>query len=313
MAKDNIGGDGVHFTDIVKDLFNIEVNTILRDKITAQKMPSYRNALMDIGVEYFELLIEMETRRIENLKKNSQPHTELNVDKMRQSWKFYTEDEKKNQGVSDEVLIVEPLVCEQLGGFSAFAIAAKWAETFLRDPNCINYLNKQHVSVLPRIKENSDMLKGLFSQMCRRNDQLKKKGLKETLDKINAEGKLTAESVVQESRKIDKDLTLSLTNQYTRSDILSFDEIDPLSLETREAVLVRKVWEVGTEVIAMQTTIQIDGDVIERLNPNYLSDDVYPNLSEFHKSGVKMAMTYWGSLVTIARNLLGSLGGRITK
>jgi hypothetical protein len=61
MAEESTAGNGdSQFKDIVRDLFNIEVNTILRDRISAQKMPSIRNALMDIGVEYFEILEKAE-------------------------------------------------------------------------------------------------------------------------------------------------------------------------------------------------------------------------------------------------------------
>jgi hypothetical protein len=77
-----------------------------------------------------------------------------------------------------------------------------------------------------------------------------------------------------------------------------------------EMVLVRKIWEVGTEVIAMQTTIQVDGDVITRLNPNYLDEKVYEKLSDYHKNGVNMALSYWANLVGIAQGLLSRLTGR---
>ena len=40
------------FSTIAQDLFSIEVNVILRNNITAQKMPSPRHALLDIGKEY---------------------------------------------------------------------------------------------------------------------------------------------------------------------------------------------------------------------------------------------------------------------
>lgn len=299
------------FQSIVKDLFNIEVNTILRDKISAQKMPSPRNALLDIGIEYFEILREMERayRRAER-DKNPQLAEEFDIDKMRRGWKFYTEDEKNAEKITDELLIVESLVCEHLGGFGAFAIVRKWADKFLQDSTCDTYLEKKHLSVLPRIKENADMLKGMFSEMCRRDNELRKDGLIGKLDEIKKVGNLTPETVVQESRKIDKARTLSLTNQYARSDILGLDDIIPLPMKHSELVLVRKIWEVGTEVIAMQTTIQVDGDVITRLNPNYLDDKVYQKLSDYHKGGVDMALTYWGNLITIAKDLLGRWAGK---
>jgi hypothetical protein len=314
MAEESTAGDGdSQFKDIVKDLFNIEVNTILRDKISAQKMPAVRNALLDIGGEYFEVLDQVEKvyRRAKKL------DIEFKMNDKRQSLGFYTKEEyeKAQQGTSGikgEFMIVGPPVCDQLGGFQAFALMRRWADELLRDPKCADYLEeKKHLlSVLPRIRENADMLKGMFSAICRRDEELRGKGLMVRLDELKEAGKLTPESVVQEGQKIDEDRTQNLTNQYTRSDILSRDDIGALPISHSELVLIRKIWEVGTEVIAMQTTIQVDGDVITRLNPNYLDRKNYEKLSEYHKDGVKMALAYWGNLVGIARALLDRLTGK---
>jgi hypothetical protein len=127
---------------------------------------------------------------------------------------------------------------------------------------------------------------------------------------MRASGKLTPETVVQVSKKKYPERTRSLTNQFTRAEVISLSEpLSPL-MEQSELVMVRKIWEVGTEVIAMQTTIQVDGDVITRLNPNYLDVKNYEKLSDYHKDGVKMALAYWGSLVGIARALLDRLTGK---
>jgi hypothetical protein len=339
MAEESTAEDSdSQFKDIVRDLFNIEVNTILRDKISAQKMPGFRNALMDIGVEYFEVLEKAETTYRGKYPPDEHPDKYPDNDKNGwSSWRvrdiprslgFYTEDEyaKAQQGlagITDEFMIVDPLVCDQLGGFEAFAIMRRWADKFLQDPEFLEDLRsaddlegrnldekKRILSVLPRIKENADMLKGMFSRICLRELDKDHKGeLTKELKKIRP-SELTSETVVQESRKIDPEQTRSLTNQYTRSEVVSLSEsLSPL-MKQGEMVLVRKIWEVGTEVIAMQTTIQVDGDVITRLNPNYLDEKVYEKLSDYHKNGVNMALSYWANLVGIAQGLLSRLTGR---
>lgn len=308
MAEESTAEDvNSQFKDIVKDLFNIEVNTILRDKISAQKMPSVRNALLDIGIEYFEVLKETEIayRRA----KSGQDPGELNMDDTRRGLGFYTADEKKDKNIKDELMIVDPLVCEQLGGFQAFAIMRGWADKLLQDPKCADHLDKKRhlLSVLPRIRENADMLKGMFSAICRR-DLKENKKFENRLEEIRAAGNLTPETVVQESsREIGKERTLSLTNQYTRSEIVSLSTPMWPVMKQSELVMVRKIWEVGTEVIAMQTTIQVDGDVITRLNPNYMDEKVYEKLSSYHKDGVNIALSYWGNLIAIARGLVDRL------
>ena len=56
--------------------------------------------------------------------------------------------------------------------------------------------------------------------------------------------------------------------------------------------MIRKVWELGTEVIAMQTIVQVDGDVITRLNPTYMNEKRYPNLQTYHNEGVNIALRH---------------------
>jgi hypothetical protein len=315
MAEEGAPEDSdSQFKDIVKDLFNIEVNTILRDKISAQKMPSVRNALMDIGVEYFEVLEEVEKvyRRAKKV------DSAFKINDKRKSLGFYTSDEKEMadekeiKGIKDELMIVDPSVCEQLGGFQAFTIMRRWADNLLQEPNCADYLKeKKHLlSVLPRIKENADMLKGMFSRICRRElDKDHKDELARRL-KGKKPSELTSETVVQESWELEPEQTGSWTNQFTRAEIIGLNDQLSLLMKQSELVMVRKIWEVGTEVIAMQTVIQVDGDVITRLNPNYLEEKVYEKLSDYHNDGVNMALSYWANLVGIAQALLGRLTGK---
>jgi hypothetical protein len=140
-------------------------------------------------------------------------------------------------------------------------------------------------------------------------DKDKQLTLTEKLKKKKA-SELTPETVVQMSGEKYPERTQILTNQFTRAEIVSLDApLSPL-MKQSELVMVRKIWEVGTEVIAMQTVIQVDGDVITRLNPNYLEEKVYEKLSSYHKDGVNMALGYWANLVGIAQALLGRLTGK---
>jgi hypothetical protein len=151
------------------------------------------------------------------------------------------------------------------------------------------------------------MLKGMLSTICRRDNQLKEKGLAKELEKI-PRAKLTPNTVVELSQQLDLERTLVLTNQYTRSEIVNDESIPPLPVKDSELVLVRKVWELGTEVIAMQTIIQVDGDVITRLNPSFMDEKKYPDLKTHHNDGVAIALKHWGDLITIAKELVLAVG-----
>lgn len=315
-TADSTGDIAGRFQDIAKDLFSIEVNTILRDNISAQKMPSPRHALLDIGNEYFEILRGMElshrnplrqdeTKQIKNEAVEFGP---AEFADMRRKWGFYTQQEIKDgtPGEKKVQLVVEESVYDQLGGFAAFDIMRTWADKFLIGSS--KDLDDTQLSILPRIRDNADMLKGMFIAMCRRDNKLKEQGLAKELEKKREEKELTPVTVVELSQKIDLEQTLMLTNQYTRSDIMGNENLAPLPVKDSELVLIRKVWEIGTEVIAMQTTIQVDGDVITRLNPNFMDDKKSQYLRAYHDEGVRIALSYWGNFITIAKELVLAIG-----
>jgi hypothetical protein len=303
------------FTSIAQDLFNIEVNIILRHNITAQKMPSPRHALLDIGKEYCAALEAMETRRQNYLRVMGQDTLAFDEDMfdvVRRKFDFLTAGEcaaRPDVDPDDYGRLISPTIRDELGGFDAFDVIRTWADDFLDDPNHDNYLKTSQLSVLPRIKDNSDLLKGLYSAICRRDPALndpqlpQEKNLAVQLRAIPEE-KLNPNTVVKLSKQLHPEHTIDLTNEYTRSDLVTSDRIRPLPLRDQELVLIRKVWELGTEVIAMQTIVQVDGDVITRLNPDFMDEEAYPRLHDYHNQGVNIALQHWASLVNVARELI---------
>ena len=164
--------------------------------------------------------------------------------------------------------------------------------------------------MLPRIKDNADLIKGMYSAICRRDPVLndpnrsEDKNLEKLLKKREAASRISPNTIVKLSKQIDNKRTIDLTNEYSRSDLVNSDDIDPLPIRESDVMSIRKIWELGTEVIAMQTIVQIDGDVITRLNPNFLDELRYPKLHDYHNQGVNIALAHWNSLVTVAKELL---------
>jgi hypothetical protein len=76
---------------------------------------------------------------------------------------------------------------------------------------------------------------------------------------------------------------------------------DWIPMEPRQMAILRKIWEVGLEDIAMQTIIQLDGDIVTRIHPRYITD---PELQRIHHEGVQTSQTLWKQLIDIAINLL---------
>ena len=243
------------FTDIAADLFNIEVNTILRDNITAQKMPNARHALIDIGKMYKKALAQMEAAYGKS------------ADGVARSGVIRTTKS------APEMLMHSVGDC--YGSFNGFSGLREWASRLLNDVRTGKIqLTPNQTAVLPRIKDNSDLLKGMFINIVRANPN-------------------------------SPDWAL-LTNNYSRTELNGMTVIPALPLNEPQLVLIRKIWELGTEIIVMQTIVQVDGDVITRLNPSYLDSAQYEKIRDYHNKGIEIALEHWAGLVTVAKELIAT-------
>lgn len=74
---------------------------------------------------------------------------------------------------------------------------------------------------------------------------------------------------------------------------------DPLAeFTSNELLQIRKIWEIGTDVIVMQTVVQLDGDVVTRIRPDHLTEqDKY--LQQLHEYSVKLSVDFWKQLIEI--------------
>jgi len=237
------------FTDIATDLFSIEVNTILRDNITAQKMPTPRHALIDIGKMYKKAMEKMESA--------------------------YGNEQEAAESIQ---------LGEYYGSFTGYSALREWASRLMKDAYSKKIeLTEDQLSILPRIKDNSDLLKGMFTNLAHDHPKI-----------VMA----TAEWAW-------------LTNEYSRSD-LSYQAPSALPLGEQQLILIRKIWELGTETIVMQTIVQVDGDVITRLNSNFLDNEHYPKARSYHNKGIEIALEHWAGLVNVAKELMIAAGEGIS-
>ena len=69
----------------------------------------------------------------------------------------------------------------------------------------------------------------------------------------------------------------------------------PALLLSQSEVAVRKIWEVATETIAMQTVILIDGDVFNRVQSGW-ETDAEQALHALHRQVVEASTGQWTSL-----------------
>ncbi len=95
-------------------------------------------------------------------------------------------------------------------------------------------------------------------------------------------------------------------------------DTDPAKPTQEFTILVHKAWDVGTELVIMQTSLQVDGDVITRLSPSLMAND--PDrlalvdagfISLVHNNALTTATQQWRSLFDLAAELLGTVGQRL--
>jgi hypothetical protein len=81
-----------------------------------------------------------------------------------------------------------------------------------------------------------------------------------------------------------------------------------VALTDQEWMRIRKIWEIGVEEVVMQTVIQLDGDVVTRINRTF-AGPAHAHLWKAHLDGTKVAMDSWHFLVdTVGRFLSAAVG-----
>ena len=83
-------------------------------------------------------------------------------------------------------------------------------------------------------------------------------------------------------------------NEYSRQEIE--EQQPPLPLTTDELVMIRKIWNMGMEEIAIQTIIQLDGDVTTRIQPKYATAE-HQTLHKLHNQSVGTSLDFWSRLI----------------
>jgi len=100
----------------------------------------------------------------------------------------------------------------------------------------------------------------------------------------------------------------NLLNERTRLDLLSETKryLPMNKLPIDYATSVRKIWDMGTENVCMQTIIQIDGDVITRIQSG-LSATKQNLILGVHERGVEISIRYWKTLFDIVKLFVNNL------
>jgi hypothetical protein len=265
--------------NLAGDLLKIEVNTIITDNTAATKMPSNRRmALLDIARAYREVLIEYGVCQRAD---GNPPQTFENgrvPDLLR--WDF-------------------------AGEFSFIEIRdrAKKGTVFFRNQLELTKSEekiadiKRKLKLLERIELQSYNLVGMF-KLRRKEFEAGETGVEGTLDKPVADGVGEYDLFPSQppSRIWNNDLNVKDINEYG-----DFD------LAPDQLTMIRKIWEIGTQQVLMQTVIQIDGDVTSYMTPQFLElpHELRRMVLNMHNESITTATNFWSALFKTIANLAG--------
>lgn len=95
-----------------------------------------------------------------------------------------------------------------------------------------------------------------------------------------------------------------------KQDIYSVDmnEFSKFKLEmnSRDRVMIKRLYDLGTERIVMQTRFGIDGDVITRIEENFANKPKQVVL-DLHEKHTDLSVKYWQSLVNVVKDLVSGI------
>lgn len=117
-------------------------------------------------------------------------------------------------------------------------------------------------------------------------------------------------------------------NVFQSAEILDFDETDSISkfrvmteseaeqqelnLDLRQLLVIKKANDIGTEKVVLQTIIGIDGDVTTRISKSFAKQPT-DFINDMHHEATVISVKFWENLVNIVVRLGESIFGRLTK
>ena len=180
-----------------------------------------------------------------------------------------------------EIRLPDGILPGSLKSFDCFRKQAKQRIEAMVDRRRLSEEEQMRLLMLERIKVMSDHIKGIFNAI---NDR--RVGRKWPSDSRKYSGKDWR------------------TNDFTRAEIET--SRPPFPVRSDELVLIRKAWEIGVEEIALQTIVQLDGDVVTRVPPRYACGG-NETLHALHNQGVSASLAVWKELVAVVKAFLENI------
>lgn len=111
----------------------------------------------------------------------------------------------------------------------------------------------------------------------------------------------TGDIVFKEKSRIPKEATIFSVNLDTFATF-------KLEINPRDRIMIKRIFDLGTEQIVMQTRIGIDGDVVTRIEENFA---MHPKqmVIDCHDRHTSLSVKYWQSLIIIVKDFVSGIIG----
>lgn len=291
-APDRLGADRQR---LGTDLLTLEINTIVKHGITAERMPVLPHALLDIMQEYIALL---------------QTGPGVGADEME---RFLLEDAK-----ASVIVPALPEADAALADALSPEATARHLERLRRRlrANLDTFSGLRQAAITALARTEAAIAAGSTLRPRGRDDELARRAV--LLNRVvnNIETLQDVLKRLTDQRLID-DLQLTREQLAAKFDArIPTDKpeaerlmvLGPYDVVPSDYLALRKVWEVGTEEIVAQTAISLDGDIVTRVTPLLLRAEGKP-LLDIHERAVNTSVSYWKGLVDTLLAVVGQAIG----
>jgi hypothetical protein len=290
---DRIDADGRR---LGASLLNLEINTIVSEGITAERMPVLPHALLDIIKEYVETLLLLEL-----------PLAELDAwmtapDPVR----FARPPAPLDAPRDGEAIIAAS--APNLATFARLRCAALATQALLDGwERAQPAAAMRDRAAADRREANRRLAARMVNNLETINEVLKRI----TDDELILHLQFTRAMLAKKYHPPPEWLaTAGLPDRFRAWVPRTLLKLGPYTMPPSDFLAIRKVWEIGTAEIVAQTVISLDGDVVTRLTPALLRAEARP-LADLHQRGVETSVDYWNAMVNTLVTVVGKALGVI--
>lgn len=278
--------------ELAEGLLSLEINTVLKDGMSAQKMPTAPHAVVEIVHVYWDYLC----KHAVEFQQSGQALPPW-ADKISKSFEWgrepfpqageedrkiaHPQGEPQPPGHSPDFLKGEPPSHADLTVLDDLREIAAWmAEMQLRIGSIADRQSRLFVEVVKKLSDGELQDVRAAARRIDPADRSILHRIRRNCDQL---------------KDILKECQLPRIDRST----------DPKSFCAGTLVPIRKAWDIGVEAILLQTSIQIDGDVWSRLQVG-MDDPAKAHLHTLHANAVELSFKYWKWMIEALGQLAGS-------